>query len=150
MRVTEVFIDTNLIVLLVVGSVDRRLINTHRRTRTFQSEDYDRLVNMIGPNRRVLVTPNVLTEASNLLKNSQDIRFLEKLRELIECSQEIVVTSTTAARNKGFIRLGLTDASLLEVVSAERPLITVDLALFTAASQKGQEAAFNFTYIQNL
>ena len=150
MRVTEVFIDTNLIVLLVVGSVDRRLVNTHRRTRTFQLEDYDRLVNIIGHYRRVLVTPNILTEASNLLEDSQDIRFLEKLRELIERNEEIVVASTTAARNRGFTRLGLTDASLLEVVSAERPLITVDLALFTAALQKGQEAAFNFTYIQNL
>ncbi|MCY4586431.1 MAG: hypothetical protein OXB98_10390 [Bryobacterales bacterium] len=149
MRVTEVFIDANLLVLLVVGLVDRRLVGSHRRVRAFQPEDYDRLVEMIENDRKVFVTPNILTEASNLLE-SQDTRFLEKLRELIEFSQEITIASTTAAHNSGFTRLGLTDAGLLEVVSAKRPLITTDFALYRAALQKGEEAAFNFTYTQNL
>ena len=149
MRLAEAFIDANLLVLLVVGSVDRRLVAKHRRTRTFAPEDYDRLVTVIQ-DVRIFVTPNTLTEASNHLEQREDTRFLEQLRKLIEISQEIIVTSTTAANNIAFTRLGLTDAGLLGVISAKRPLITVDLELYSAALQKGEEAAFNFTYLQNL
>ena len=152
MRVTGLFIDANLIVLLVVGLVDRRLVGKHRRAITFEPRDYDRLVEFIREAGQIFVTPNVLTEASNLLENPQDTRFLEKLRELIETSHETAVDSTRAAHNSGFTRLGLTDTGLLEVVSPETPLITTGLALYMAALKKGQEkpAAINFTYTQNL
>ena len=150
MRLDEAFIDANLLVLLVVGSVDRRLIATHRRTQIFTPEDYDRLFRIIETLDRVFVTPNTLTETSNLLADPQDTRFLDRVRILIEKSEEIVVASATAARNRAFTRLGLTDAALLEVVSAERPLITVDLELYSAALAKGEEAAVNFTHLQNL
>lgn len=143
MHLTEAFIDSNLLVLLVVGSVDRELIAKHRRTRRFTPEDYDRLLTL----NRVFVTPNTLTEASNLLK-SQDTRFQDGLRILIEESEEIVVASVTAVRHGAFSRLGLTDAALLGIISTERPLITVDLDLFNAALATGEAVAFNFTHFQ--
>lgn len=149
MRLSEAFIDANLLVLLVVGSVDRKLVAKHRRTRRFLPEDYDHLVEVMH-NMQLFVTPNTLTEASNHLEAREDTRFLEQLRKLIQISQEIVVESATASQNTAFTRVGLTDAGLLEVVSAKRPLITVDLELYSVALQKGEEAAFNFTYLQNL
>ena len=149
MRIAGAFIDTNLLVLLVIGSVDRGLVAKHRRTRTFTPENYDRLIEWIG-DLQVFVTPNTLTEASNLLKNPKDIRFLEQLRKLIEISKEIIVSSATAASNSKFTWLGLADTALLEVVSPKRPLITVDLELYVAALSKGKEVAVNFTYLQNL
>ena len=149
MPAREAFIDANLLVLLVVGSVERRQVGIHRRARRFAPEDYDRLLKVIDTLECVLVTPNTLTEASNLLESRRDRRFLDRLRLVIEESEEIVVTSAEAACNAAFPRLGLTDAALLEAVSEERPLITADLDLFHAASSKGENAAFNFTYIQN-
>ena len=99
---------------------------------------------------RVFVTPNTLTETSNLLADRSDPRFLRHLGFLIESSDEIVVASKTAAGNRMFGRLGLTDAALLEVVSTERPLITVDFDLYGAAAAKGDGFAFNFTHMQDL
>ncbi len=146
----EAFIDANLLVLLVVGSVDRRQVGAHRRARRFAPEDYDRLLKVIDTLERVLVTPNTLTEASNLLESrNDDRRFLDRLRLVIEGSEEVVVASAEAARNAAFPRLGLTDAALLEAVSEEKPLITTDLDLYIAALSKGENAAFNFTYTQN-
>ena len=149
MRRTGIFIDTNLLVILVVGLVDRKLVGKHRRARTFTPANYDRLIVEIG-DLPVFVTPNTLTEASNLLKSSKDPRFLEHLRVLIEKSKEIVVASSIAARNRDFTRLGLTDTALLEIISAERPLFTVDHDLYSAALAKGEEAAINFTHLQSL
>ena len=144
-RAKEAFIDANLLVLLVVGSVGREQIGKHRRTRTFASKDYDRLLSLVESLDRVYVTPNTLTEVSNLLEDRRDTRFLEKFRILVDSSKEIVVASAIAAANSAFTRFGLTDTVLLEVVSAKRPLITVDLDLFNAAFAKGEQAAFNFT-----
>ena len=149
MRRTGTFIDSSLLVLLVVGFVDRKLVATHRRTQIFTPENYDRLLVEIG-DFPVFVTPNTLTEASNLLEKSGDTRFLNRLRSLIEISKEVVIDSSTAAQNSNFTRLGLTDAALLELVSEERPLITVDFDLYIAALSKGEKAAVNFTYLQNL
>ena len=149
MRRTGTFIDANLLVVLVVGLVDRKLVGKRRRTRTFTPENYDRLLVEIG-DLPIFVTPNTLTEASNLLEDPEDTRFLDQLRVLIEISKEIVVDSSTAAQNSDFTRLGLADTALLEVISAERPLFTVDSALYRAALSKEEASAVNFTYLQNL
>ena len=146
---SALFIDANLIVLLVVGLVGRDLIARHRRTRTFADEDYDRLIRAISTVGNIQVTPNTLTEASNLLGQHgepQRSRLLLMLRALIEQSPETVVASADAARHDLFPRLGLTDAALLEVVSADAPLLTTDLNLYVAALAGGEEAAINFNH----
>ena len=142
------YIDSNLLVLLVVGSLDRNLIARHRRSRRFSPDDYDRLLALLQPLDKILVTPNTLTEASNLLSSSRDSRLMACLRALIENGEEIIVSSRVAARNRMFGRLGLTDAALLEVVSAETPLITVDFDLYGAALAKGEGVAVNFTHFR--
>lgn len=147
------FIDANLLVLLTVGSVDRDLIVKHRRLRRFTVEDYETLLNLIRQADRVFVTPKTLTETSNLLAqhaNPERSRFFDRLRFIIQESEEIVVASTVASSNSAFGRLGLTDAALLEVVTAETPLVTVDLDLYLAALEKDPSAAMNFTHLQDL
>ena len=144
--------DTGLLMLFVVGATDRKLIAKHRRLKEFQERDYDILIDKIGHVDKVLVTPNTLTEASNLLdKHSEPerSRIFETLRIFIEEQEEIVVTSRAASQRKEFIRLGLTDAGLLEVISTSNPLITVDLALYFAATRRESGSAFNFTSYQS-
>jgi len=67
------------------------------------------------------------------------LRFFDRPRLIIQESKEVVVASTVASRNDAFKRLGLTDAALLEVVTAETPLVTVDFDLYRAALAKGQD-----------
>ena len=150
MPAAEAFIDSNLLVLLAVGAVDRSQVGRHRRARNFAPEDYDRLMAIVAALERVLVTPNTLTEASNLLQSGSDPRFLIALRLIVAESEEIVVASADATRNDAFLRLGLTDAVLLEAVSKTRPLLTTDLDLYLAAAARKAGAAFNFTHCQAL
>ena len=147
------FVDANLLVLFVAGLVDETLIGKHRRLREFSVDDYEKLRNLIAGVERVLVTPNTLTEASNLLGQHGEperSQLLDGLRYVIEESREIVVASAEAARSRVFHRLGLTDAALFEVATVERPLVTVDLDLYLAASSKDAGAALNFTYLREL
>lgn len=146
MRFGEAFIDANLLVLLVVGRVGRGLVGKRRRAQQFLPEDYDRLSEAVEDMNRVFVTPNTLTEASNLLE-SGDRRFLAQLRKLIEESEEVTVASIAAARNGAFPKLGLSDAVSIEALSPDRPLITADFDLYVAAlAAKGDGAAFNFNW----
>ena len=64
---TGLFIDANLLLLLIVGSVGEDLIAKHRRLAGYTAEDYDVLLQQIQPTDQVFVTPNTLTETSNLL-----------------------------------------------------------------------------------
>lgn len=65
--------------------------------------DYERLVDVIGRAEQVLVTPNTLTEASNLLGQHGEperSRLMDGLRYVIEESRETVVASADAAGSK--------------------------------------------------
>ena len=152
-RRSGLFVDASLLVLFVVGSVGRDLIEKHRRLEEYSSEDFDVLIDLLDPVDRVFVTPNTLTEASNLLAQHRDperSRFFDRLRFVIQDSEEVVVASVDAANNAAFGRLGLTDAALLEAITEETPLITVDLGLYLAALEKNQHAVMNFTHLRRL
>lgn len=147
------FVDANLLVLLVVGSVGRELIEKHRRLREYSAEDYEILIKLLNRVERVYVTPNTLTETSNLLAQHREperSRFFDRLRFFIQKSKEVIVASEVASSNSAFNRLGLTDAALLEAVSPETPLVTADLKLYLAATAGGQEVALNFSHYRNL
>ena len=144
------FIDSNLLVLLVVGAVDRTLVGKRTRVREFTPDHYDRLFAMAAA-RPVSVTPNTLTEASNLLKDRVDTRFQEALGAIVvEGSAETTVPSERAVRDSAFPRLGLTDAVLLDAISPARPLLTTDKDLYDTAARREPEAAFNFWHEQDI
>lgn len=154
MPLTGYFIDANLFVLLVVGSEGRSLISKHRRLQGYSATDYDILVNLLDPVGKIFVTPNTLTETSNLLGQHGEperSRFFQRLRIIIGETEEVVVASTVASSKREFERLGLTDAALLEVASSETPLVTVDLGLYDAAARtKGTDTVVNFTHLRDL
>ena len=143
--------DANLLVLLVAGALDPEIIAKHRRLRTFGAQDFERVQEMVSGFERVLVTPNTLTEASNLLgqhREPERSRLLATLRILIGESHEVVVASADAAGHPSFLRLGLTDAGLLGLVSQDTPLVTVDLDLYLAASKADPASAINYRHLQ--
>ena len=143
--------DANLLVLLVAGALDPDIIARHRRLRTFGPEDFERVREIVSGFERVLVTPNTLTEASNLLGQHREpdrSRLLATLRILIGQSHEVVVASAEAAAYPSFPRLGLTDGGLLGLVSRDTPLVTVDLDLYLAASAADALSTVNYRHLQ--
>lgn len=148
MPLSGYFTDANLLVLLVAGDTDPHIITRHKRLKQFTVNDYRMLRELIfEAGGLVYVTPNTLTEASNLLRNYGEpdrTRLSNTLAALINESREVVVRSVDAAANVAYQRLGLTDAGLLEVISADRPLLTVDVQLAIEAAQVHPQASVNF------
>ena len=141
------FVDANLLILLVPGSVDPRIVAKHRRLNGFTTDDYAFLLVVLNEVSHIFVTPNTLTEASNLLRQHGEPErslLMDRLAYLIEESDEVAVASAQAAANPYFRQLGLTDAALLESISPQTPLLTVDGDLYVVALTKGENEAVNF------
>lgn len=149
----QVLLDANLLVLLVVGAHDRSLIARHKRTKEFTAEDYDLLLSCIEDFDRILVTPNVLTEASNLLRQIGEplcSRLTGDLGLLVPRIDEEYVASEIAAQNDNYVRLGLTDSVLSECARDDLPLLTTDFPLYMAVLQRHPEAATNFNHLRRV
>ncbi|MGH7096446.1 MAG: PIN domain-containing protein [Stellaceae bacterium] len=144
-------LDSNLLVLLTVGTASRAYISKHKRLQAYSEADFDLLVEVIAPVSKVMVTPNTLTEASNLLGQiGEPVRthIYETLRLMIKASEEIHVESGRAVEHDEFRRLGLTDAVLLELTDSSCMLLTADLDLYLAAARRGLKVV-NFNHLRD-
>ena len=75
----SVLLDTNLLLLLIVGLFDKKLIGKHKRTKEFSEDDFELLINSINGVHTIWVTTHCLAEVSNLLKNTNQKQSLELL-----------------------------------------------------------------------
>ena len=90
----------------------------------------------------MLLLPNVVAEAANLLGQISEpgLSVLRAgTRQVVDVSNETSVLSKIACADKGFARLGLTDAAILHLATP-LPLLTDDLGLFLAAIARGLSA----------
>lgn len=150
MKDCTILLDTNLLVLYVVGTASREYIPKHKRLKEFTVDDYDLLLGKISLASSVLVTPNTLTETSNLaayIGEPAKSAVFQVLRSVIAESNETYIPSRTAAGRDEFIRLGLTDSAIIEASLHEVVLLTTDLDLYVAATSKGIPA-INFNHLR--
>lgn len=143
-------IDANLLVLLVVGICDRQLIGGHKRTRVFTATDYDLLVHLIAGFSRVVTTPHILAETSNLLGQTDRQKrslLLQQLANVIENVEERPVAAREVVADPIFTRLGITDCGVLGCLAHGMTLLTADLDLYIAASNRGYRA-WNFNHLR--
>jgi predicted nucleic acid-binding protein len=145
----SVVLDTSLLVLLVTGYTDKRLIDRHKNLSAYDADGFDLLVETLSDYSLVVLTPNTLTEASNLLRQIGEpdrSRLTLMLGHLIGEHEERYIVSKDAVMEKTFSRLGLTDAALLIVAREYDSLLSADNDLYLAASTEGIEA-FNFAHL---
>lgn len=141
-------LDTNLVVLLVIGLADERAVPIHKRTRAYTINDFRLLLSVISQYSELAVLPNALSEASNLLEFEGEglpAKVFDRFSQFIAATREIYVPSLDASRRREFRHLGLTDAATLEAAKEDIHILSADLALYLAAAKAGYTAA-NFTH----
>ena len=139
-------LDTQLLVLLAVGATSPRLIEKHKNTHQFDQDDYDLLQILLG-RAQVRLLPNVVTEASNLLRQHKPPErhaICATLHRLVNASQETYISSSTACEHVDYVRLGLTDAALI-IGAKDDVLLTADARLCLTAELRGVRA-INFNH----
>lgn len=145
------FVDTNLLVLLIVGSLDLQQVERFRRTRAYSLEDYSLLAAFVAGFKRLLTTPNLLTEVSNLIGQLAEPlrrRALEALGILTGQFEERFHASRELVLNQSFPLLGLADASVILAVDETVTVLTDDLDLYVRLSSSGVNA-INFNHLRS-
>ena len=145
-----ILIDTQLLVLLVVGRASPAYIRKHKRLQHYKMSDFDLLELTIAQAEHVVVTPHTLTEASNLLRQIEEperTNIMATFQGLITSSREQHVPAWVAAGRIEFMRLGLADAGILALDHEPMLLLTADTDLYLAASQAGRHVE-NFNFIR--
>jgi rRNA-processing protein FCF1 len=127
-----ILIDTNALVVLLIGLIDPRLFKTHDKTSIYEEQDFVDLLDVIGSFDKLIVLPNVWTEADNLLNKFSGHykdKYIENLTKVIKGTTEKFLESIIATGSGGFYDLGLTDSLLLEYGRECKLLITSDSTL---------------------
>jgi len=143
-------VDTNLLVLLAVGTVNRNRIETFKRTRQYTENDFDLLVRVLNNFERLFTVAHVLAEVSNLtdLPGAERLQARLVLKATITLLHEADMTSTRAAEDILYRDLGLVDAAIGAVARANKcAVITDDLDLYLRLS-RDEVRVFNFTHLR--
>jgi hypothetical protein len=148
-----VALDSELLVLFVVGATNRKYIAKHGRLHPkYRELDFDLLLKVLEITDEIVFTPHTLAEASNHLEQKiQDphkSEVMSHFRALMGCIREINVNSHEAAGRAEFLRLGLTDSVVLSVAERDVSILTADLDLYLAAAKAGYKA-LNFNHIRD-
>jgi len=149
-RSKGVLIDTNILVLLVVGAFDTKAIGNHKRTKKFSSDDYAAAKLVVEHCGKVFTTPNILTEVSNLASQTSEpmkLGILAGLAAGIATLNELYHTSNDLRQMDEFIRYGLTDVGILRAAREGYLVFTDDLRLYGYLESQGLPA-INIAHFQ--
>jgi len=145
-------LDTNLIVLLIVGLAGKQFITTHKRTKDFIEEDYDLLVQTINNFDRLWITSHCLSEVSNLLKQTHE-DFAKKLMlvfaQFADHMKESHISKSKIFENELVFRLGVADTGFVEKSRKVTCSFTTDLDLYLELCRLGRKV-INFNHLRML
>ena len=114
----KLIIDTNLLLLLIIGSVDDGIyINKSSRLSSYNIEDFDNILEIIANTKEIYITPYIATEVSNLidLKGNLKDKAFEICREIFKNFKQVDIDIHSDISEDSFIYFGLTDASLVKL-----------------------------------
>lgn len=133
---TFLLLDTNVLVLLIVGRRNPTLIPRFKRTNRYSYEDYQaawEIADRYAKSRRLAVTAHVLCQTSDLLgqlptvEEQQSTRVI--LRHMVGTILEISVKAEEVAGSDSFLRLGLADAAIEHAARRGYVVLTDDFDL---------------------
>ena len=145
-----ILIDTNILLLWFVGTVNRERISKFNRTENFVPEDYDTLLKILSYFNKIVTTPNILTEVNSLanqLREPERSQFLPVFAEGVTRLNESYLQSTDVVRKDSFTKFGLTDCGIATLAKNKYLVLTDDFKL-TNYLQKIEIDTINFNNIR--
>ena len=130
-RGKRVLLDTNLLLLFLIGSFERTRIGRFKRTAGFSEKDFDILAALVASFQVIVTTPHVLTEVSNLANSLPEhlkTLWAEHFALRAATLTEIFEPAVEVMREESFLAFGLTDAAIHRV-STDTLVLTEDFRL---------------------
>ncbi|HEX8451060.1 MAG TPA: PIN domain-containing protein [Longimicrobium sp.] len=149
-RGSGVLIDTNLLLMYFVGAHDPNEIARFKRTMQFTSGDHDLLVAFIEHFRRIVTTPHILTEVSNLAGQLTDrtrTGVFAALSAGLRLFGEEHTPAAELAEDPAFPRFGITDTAVLREAKGRYLVLTDDFRLSQYLRSEDVDV-FNFHHLR--
>ena len=145
-----VLVDTNLLVLYVIGNVNRRRIETFKRTRQYRPEDHDLLLRVLTNFTSVYTLAHIMAEVSNLTDLHQPELLLARraLKEMVKVCHEVPLPSGQAMEERVYERLGLTDAAIACAAREHNCAVLTDYLDLYLNLSRNQTPVYNFTHLR--
>jgi rRNA-processing protein FCF1 len=146
-----ILIDTNILLLWFVGTVNRRRISQFNRTEKFLPEDYDLLVSILSYFSKIVTTPNVLTEVNSLVNQigePERSQCYSIFAQGITALDEFYIESIDAVQLDNFTKYGLTDCGIVTLAKNRYLVLTDDFKLANYL-QKVDIDTINFNNIRS-
>jgi hypothetical protein len=147
-----VFVDSNILLLYLVGSHDEGLISRFKRTIQFTVEDFRLLQRLLPLFSRIITSPQVLTEVNSLLNQLTDPARTLALRQLgsfVQIADERFVAAIDTISHPGFEKFGLADTATW-ILASEGPLVLTDDFRLSQTLEAAGVASINFNHIRIL
>ena len=147
-------IDTNILLLYIVGLCDPTLIGDFKRTDNYTAEDFDLLEMLLKEfgNSPIVTTPNILTEVSDLAdgvprRGREDVARI--FAAVVQPMNEQYTPSRTVALDPAFVKIGLADTGIMQTAK-ERYLVLTDDFRMAGVLQSAGVDVINFNHLRGL
>lgn len=139
-----IIVDTNLLILFIVGFYDIAYIEKFKRVKNkgYTKEDFDALRKLLSYFKCLYVTPQILSEVSNLsfgnvLGNAFNEYFAEVVKIISE-AKEKHISKDIILKMPVLYKFGFTDSSIFKLAKNEDlPVITDDSKLNGMLNKEG-------------
>ncbi len=147
-----IVIDTSPLLLLLMELYDKNATDNFKRLSEYDSDDYDLLYQFVAK-RKIIVTPQVLSEVSNFadqLKNRFS-EFIEENRPNLEKIDEKYITKAEILTSPEVVKFGFTDTSIILAAKENNALVlTDDFPLCNICKRNGLDAKHMKTEVLSL
>jgi hypothetical protein len=133
-------VDTNLLIVLVVAMCGPEYVGRAKRTERYTKEDAALLGSIVSRYDGVLVTPQILTEVSNLSGQITGKLFWQvrdALELLVPQWAEHAESSADLVGDSTFRKFGVTDAAIRRASGRASAVLSDDLPLCDALGRQG-------------
>lgn len=144
-------LDTNILLLLGVGLIRAELVDRFKRTASYSRRDYNLVLRYSGRAGRLVTTPHILAEFSNLFfagisKGSvSPANAIAAIREMTE----FVIVKNDWIQSPDLARLGVTDVGIVIAARRERVLVMTDDAALYRRLESEQCAVRNINHLRS-
>lgn len=122
-------LDTNVLIMYLVGLYDPDFIGHFKRTQQYSTEDFQIVRGLAHKFRRLVTTPHILSELTNLSRGVPEPHLSGYFRRLIGVlrrAHEVHVHKDVLLSHARLPRFGFTDLSILEAAKRSKYLVLTD------------------------
>jgi len=124
-----ILLDTNILLLYLIGSFNTDYIREFNRTAMYDAEDFEWVIRYSSFFEKVVITPHILTEVWHFVKkvrNDYLSYFIESSVNAFEVFKEDYVDKKLILQDKSLQYVGVTDLSIIIASKTENYLVLTD------------------------